>query len=141
MILGKSETNKINTMNMTSPGGVQASSLKGKLQRLEETVKTISEEINHYKKEVEKLRGEKSELENILKMKTQEVKSTLDTEIIRCEDELKRNFNQQKAENSKLQQQIAQLKTEKTSLQQQLLTLQRRIAEIEMQVGNEEGAQ
>jgi hypothetical protein len=39
----------------------------------------------------------------------------------------KRHFNFQKAENSRIQQQITALKGEKTALQQQLLGLQRRI--------------
>ena len=39
----------------------------------------------------------------------------------------KRHFNFQKAENSRIQQQITSLKGEKTALQQQLLGLQRRI--------------
>ena len=47
----------------------------------------------------------------------------------------KRHFNFQKAENSRIQQQITSLKGEKTALQQQLLGLQRRITELEMQVG------
>ncbi len=59
---------------------------------------------------------------------------------------MKRNFAQQKAENGRLQQQIISLKTEKTALQQQLLgisyyktkALQRRIAELELQVGQDE---
>lgn len=49
----------------------------------------------------------------------------------------KRHFNFQKAENSRIQQQITALKGEKTALQQQLLGLQRRITELEMQVGSE----
>lgn len=50
----------------------------------------------------------------------------------------KRHFNFQKAENSRIQQQITALKGEKTALQQQLLGLQRRITELEMQVGSED---
>ena len=50
---------------------------------------------------------------------------------------MKRHFNFQKAENSRIQQQITALKGEKTALQQQLLGLQRRITELEMQVGSE----
>jgi hypothetical protein len=49
----------------------------------------------------------------------------------------KRHFNFQKAENSRIQQQITALKGEKTALQQQLLGLQRRITELEMQVGSD----
>ncbi|OMJ72970.1 hypothetical protein SteCoe_28454 [Stentor coeruleus] len=71
-------------------------------------------------------------------MKISDVRKSLMNEIARVEDEMKRHFAHQKAENSRLQQQITQLKGEKTSLQQQLLGLQRRIAELENQIGNED---
>ena len=51
---------------------------------------------------------------------------------------MKRHFAHQKAENRRLQQQITALKGEKTALQQQLIGLQRRISELEMQVGTED---
>jgi predicted nucleic acid-binding Zn-ribbon protein len=44
---------------------------------------------------------------------------------------------QQRAENTKLSQQIAAIKTEKTSLQKNLLALQKRIQELELQIGGE----
>ena len=53
-------------------------------------------------------------------------------------DEMKRHFSHQRAENSRLQIQISQLKTEKTVLQNQLIALQRRISDLEMQVGNDD---
>ena len=67
--------------------------------------------------------------------------------FVRVEDDMKRNFGGQKGENNRLQQQITLLKQEKTNLQQNLLckhdcvtcaALQRRIADLEMQVGNDE---
>ena len=87
---------------------------------------------------METLRTEKGTLEKVLSMNTESVRKTLTTEINRVEEEMKRNFAQQKAENNRLQQQIITLKTEKTHLQQELLALQRRIAELELQVGSEE---
>ena len=59
-------------------------------------------------------------------------------DIYRIEEELKRNLAQQRAENTKLSQQIAAIKQEKTELQKKLLALQRRIAELELQIGGEE---
>ena len=85
------------------------------------------------------LRSEKQTLENVLTMKAQDVRKSITSEIGRVEDEMKRNFSQQKGENSRLQQQITGLKSEKTQLQQQLLALERRIAELELQVGAEDG--
>jgi len=60
---------------------------------------------------------------------------TMVADVQRMQDEVKRHFAQQKADNSRLQQQITTLKGEKTSLQQQILGLQRRIQEIEEQIG------
>mmetsp|Transcript_71729 Transcript_71729/g.83395 ORF Transcript_71729/g.83395 Transcript_71729/m.83395 type:complete len:165 (-) Transcript_71729:86-580(-) len=119
-------------------GGANPASLKGKLMSLEEMIKTVSDEMNFHKKEVQVLKSEKDTLESVLSMKTQDVKKTLTNELMRIDEEMKRHFQHQKAENARLQQQITALKGEKTALQQQLLGLQRRISELEMQVGNEE---
>ncbi|CAG9330550.1 unnamed protein product [Blepharisma stoltei] len=121
-------------------GGQTASgsaSLKGKLLSLEEMIRQITEEMNFHKKEVQILRSEKDTLENVLNMKVNDVRKSLMNEISRVEEEMKRHFSHQKAENSRLQQQITQLKGEKTALEQQLIALQRRISELENQVGNE----
>lgn len=56
-------------------------------------------------------------------------------DVQRMQDEVKRHFAQQRADNTRMQQQITTLKGEKTSLQQQILGLQRRIQEIEEQIG------
>ena len=114
------------------------SSLKGKLMSLEETVRMLNDEINNHKREVQVLRSEKDTLESVLNQKIMEVRKGLMQEISRIEDDMKRNFAQQKSENMRLQQQITGLKGEKTALQQQLLSLQRRISELESQIGSEE---
>jgi chromosome segregation ATPase len=127
--------------SMATVGGTSASgsaSLKGKLVSLEKLVQALTEDLNYHKKEVQVLRSEKETLENVLNLKTQDVRNSLMTEISRVEDEMKRHFAHQKAENSRLQQQITQLKGEKTALQQQLLGLQRRINELELQIGRED---
>ena len=55
----------------------------------------------------------------------------------RSEEEMRRNHATQKAENQKTQAAIAVLKTEKTNLHQHLLDLRRRIAELELMIGEE----
>lgn len=125
-------------MQSGSMSGSGSASLKGKLLSLEEMIRALTEEMNFHKKEVQILRSEKDTLENVLNMKTQDVRKSLMNEIYRVEEEMKRHFAHQKAENNRLQQQINQLKGEKTALQQQLLALQRRISELELQVGNDE---
>jgi hypothetical protein len=51
-------------------------------------------------------------------MKTQDVRKNLTNSLYKVEEEMKRHFSHQKAENSRLQQQITAIKVEKTSLEQ-----------------------
>mmetsp|Transcript_2478 Transcript_2478/g.3436 ORF Transcript_2478/g.3436 Transcript_2478/m.3436 type:complete len:144 (+) Transcript_2478:17-448(+) len=113
------------------------SSLKTKLGGLEEMIRQVNEEIQFSKREVQMLRQEKEQLENVLSHKSTEVRKNLQVEAERVDEELKRNLGSQKAENVKLQAQIGQLKAEKTQLQQNLIGLQRRIGELELSIGAE----
>ena len=79
------------------------SNLKGKLVSLEDMIKTLAEELNYHKKEVQVLRGEKETLESVLTLKTQEVRKTLTNENFKVEEEMKRHYAHQKAENSRIQ--------------------------------------
>ena len=115
-----------------------AATLKGKLQTLEESISIVAEEMNAHKKEVASLKSEKDSLTELLRLKNNEVKQTVTQELNKVEEEMKRHFAHQKAENSRLQQQISQLKTEKTVLSNQLQAIQRRIVDLEMQVGNDD---
>lgn len=124
--------------NFGTTNSSNAASLKGKLQGLEEAIQQVAEEMNTHKKDVTSLKNEKDTLQEILKLKTHEVKTTLVQELNKVEEEMKRHFSHQKAENARLQQQISLLKTEKTVLQNQLIALQRRITDLEMQVGNDD---
>mmetsp|Transcript_26014 Transcript_26014/g.32445 ORF Transcript_26014/g.32445 Transcript_26014/m.32445 type:complete len:124 (-) Transcript_26014:248-619(-) len=99
------------------------SSLKTKLGGLEEMIRQVNEEIQFSKREVQMLRQEKEQLENVLSHKSTEVRKNLQVEAERVDEELKRNLGSQKAENVKLQAQIGQLKAEKTQLQQNLIGL------------------
>lgn len=130
----------INTQgSMNSLTNAGSASLKGKLLSLEELVKSITEEMNIHKKEVQLLRSEKETLETILNMKISDVRNSLMNEIAKVEDEMKKHFAHQKAENFRLQQQITQLKGEKTALHAQMMKLQSRISELESQVGADDG--
>ena len=121
-------------LNMTTNPG----SLKAKLNAIETLLKTLNDEMNVHKKEVTMLKNEKENLENALNTKSTGIKEAIMQELEVIENEMKRHFSHQKAENSRLQQQITSLKGEKTSLQQQLIGLQRRIVELEMHIGGEE---
>ena len=124
--------------NFAGANSSNAATLKGKLASLEEQIQLVADEMNTHKKDVVSLKNEKDTLQEILKLKTHEVKNTLLQELNKVEDEMKRHFSHQTSENSRLQQQITSLKAEKTALQNQLIALQRRISDLEMQVGTDD---
>lgn len=109
--------------------------LKGKLASLEDFIAMQNEELAAQRQEIESLRNDKQNIEQHYQAQLQELKKTMVADVQRMQDEVKRHFAQQKADNTRLQQQITTLKGEKTSLQQQILGLQRRIQEIEEQIG------
>ena len=84
---------------------------------MQDMVRGVNDDIQYNKREVQMLRQEKEQLENVLSHKATEVRKNLQLEAQRVEDELKRNLAAQKAENVKLQNQIGNLKQEKTQLQ------------------------
>jgi chromosome segregation ATPase len=94
--------------------------------------------MNEHKSDLARLKNEKDSLQEALKGKTTEVRQTLLLELTKVEDDMKRHFAQQKSENQRLVQQIMNLKVEKTGLTNQLIALQRRISDLEMQVGNDD---
>eukprot|EP00744_Colponema_vietnamica_P006017 GILI01008770.1.p1 GENE.GILI01008770.1~~GILI01008770.1.p1 ORF type:complete len:168 (-),score=40.88 GILI01008770.1:323-826(-) len=117
-------------LSLSSP-----SNLKGKIQALEEIIDNQSEELNNQRAAVQTLLADKSKMEATIDFKIHEARKQFSNELLRLEEEMKRHFSHQKAENSRLQQQITALKGEKTSMQQQMLGMQRRIAELEEIVG------
>ncbi|KAL4437607.1 hypothetical protein ABPG74_017845 [Tetrahymena malaccensis] len=128
----------LSVANGTQQLGQNPASLKGKLQNLEETTKAVSDELSMHKKELQILKSEKDTLQQVLKVKTDDVQNTLTNELKRLEDEMRRHFNHQKAETHRIQTQINTLKAEKTSLAQTLNGLEHRIQDLEMNVGNHE---
>ena len=90
--------------------------IKGKMAALEEMIMQLGDELSYHKKEVQVLRSEKETLESVLTMKTQDVRKTLTNENFKVEEEMKRHYAHQKAENSRIQQQVTALKGEKTAL-------------------------
>ena len=64
----------------------------------------LADELQYHKKEVQVLRSEKETLESVLTMKTQDVRKTLTNENFKVEEEMKRHYAHQKAENSRIQQ-------------------------------------
>ena len=90
------------TQGTFAPPADKGGSLKTTLTKLEDMIRSVNEDISFNKREVQMLRQEKEQLENVLSHKSAEVRKTLQLEAARVEDELKRNLAQQKIENVKL---------------------------------------
>lgn len=132
------QQNQTITSNLPNQNIVNSNNLKGKLSILEEKIQEIAKEMAQHKAEVIDLKNQKNNLQETLKNKTAKVKTNLLQDIDKVEDEMKRHFAHQTSENGRLQQKITSLKSEKTTLQNQLIALQRRISDLEMQVGTDD---
>lgn len=130
-----SSSNQNNGFVMTNSPGP---SLKGKFHVLEDSVQQVSEELNAHRRDFEDMQSHSNKIQKTIVTKSTNVKENLKKEIEKCEDEMKRHFSHQKAENSRLQQQISQLKSEKQVVSSQMTALNRRIADIESQIGNDD---
>lgn len=76
----------------TQSTSTNTANLKGKLNSLEDMIKTLAEELNYHKREVQLLRAEKETLESVLTLKTQEVRKALTNENFKVEEEMKRHY-------------------------------------------------
>lgn len=118
-------------------GADNTAHLKGKLNNLNDTIRQLQEFLNTHKKEVQILRSEKETLEQVLTMKQGDTKKALTNELHRVEEEIKRHYANQKAEGTRLQQQLTQLKNDKTALEKDIIRMQKRIEELELQIGSD----
>ena len=74
----------------------------------------------------------------MLEAKKVETITSLNTKLFKVDDELKKHLAHQKAENSRLQQQITQLKGDKTTISEQLLNLDSEIKDLQTHVGHDD---
>merc|ERR1712072_1573648 len=104
----------LNTMNQTRDtfNSLTPTGLKGKLASLEDFISMQNEELAARRQEIESLRNDKQNIEQHYQAQLQELKKTMVADVQRMQEEVKRHFAHQKAENSRLQQQITTLKGE-----------------------------
>ncbi len=74
----------------------------------------------------------------MLNFKTDEVKSTILEELLKVYDDMRRHFAHQRSENNRLDNRILQLKNERIVLKNNLNMLDKRLKDLEMQVGHED---
>ena len=126
---------EVKDINKNQLGSSSSQTLKSKIQSLEITIAEVHKAINDNISDIKELEKEKNEHKEELKQKTEDMKKTLIVELNNVEVEMKKHLSVQKDENTRLQKLITQLKGEKTVLMNKLIALQRRITDMENQVG------
>ena len=127
--------NDLKDINKNQIGPSSSTTLKSKIQSLETVIAEVHKAINDNITDIKELEREKNEHKEELKQKTEDMKKTLIVELNNVEVEMKKHLAVQKDENTRLQKLITQLKGEKTVLMNKLIALQRRITDMENQVG------
>ena len=74
-------------------------------------------------------------MEDFIAMKAGKIEEDVEGSINKMDQEIQKSLSHQKAENSRLQQQITQLKSDNTVINNKLAQVQKRIEDIELQVG------
>jgi len=136
----KEDTGSLNAFSIKD-GNINSSNaatLKGKVSTIEDSVNELAGELGAHSGEIGNLENECSSVNELLKNKTKEVKETLWQELVKIESEIDRHINSQKAEGSRLDQQIKSLRKEKIDLAKELNELQMRLKDLEEQVGFDE---
>ena len=131
---GAEDMKDVNKNKMSSSN----TTLKTKIQSLENTIKEVHKAIQDNISDIKELEKEKNEHKDELKQKTEDMKKTIIVELNNVEVEMKKHLSVQKDENTRLQKLITQLKGEKTVLMNKLIALQRRITDMENQVGTDD---
>ena len=129
---------EVKDINKNQIGPSSSTTLKSKIQSLEKAIEEVHKAINDNISDIKELEKEKNEHKEELKQKTDDMKKTLIVELNNVEVEMKKHLAVQKDENTRLQKLITQLKGEKTVLMNKLIALQRRITDMENQVGTDD---
>jgi chromosome segregation ATPase len=113
----------------------QVGSYKGKLQSLENETKHNLYEMENHKDSITLMKVQTDNLKRELKESCENTRSDLSDDLIRLEERYKVEFNKQKTKNVQLNQNISELKKETTNVRNLLIELKRRMADLQLRVG------
>lgn len=116
---------------------VTITSLSSKYKVLENNLKEVINELVEHKKQFKYFRDSQENMEEVIVNKGDQLKENIEISIQKMDGEIQKSLSHQKAENSRLQQQINQLTIDEGIIKNQLIFLQKRIEDIELQVGQE----
>eukprot|EP00931_Biecheleriopsis_adriatica_P073777 TRINITY_DN4799_c1_g1_i1.p1 TRINITY_DN4799_c1_g1~~TRINITY_DN4799_c1_g1_i1.p1 ORF type:complete len:128 (+),score=46.14 TRINITY_DN4799_c1_g1_i1:76-459(+) len=111
--------------------------MKGQVHDMANTLQKQNEDLGIEKGHMHTIRTENASSNTGMQGQLNDIERYFRDDIDRMTKEFMVQVRMQEAENVRLQQQVTQLKGEKTSIHQQVIALQRRIEEIEEEIGHE----
>ncbi|MCQ2820283.1 MAG: hypothetical protein MJ252_23705 [archaeon] len=111
------------------------SSLRSRYYVLEQNLNEVLNELEEEKKNRDDVFSGQGNMEDFIALKASKIEDDVEGSIDKMDSEIQKSLSHQKAENSRLQQQITQLKGDNTVITNQLKAVQKRIEDIELQVG------
>ena len=109
-------------------------SLTTKYNILEENLNQLLRAMDEHKKDFQNFSNNQDNLPEIIDGKSRQLEDNVGSSITRMDGEIQKSLSHQKAENSRLEQQIAQLNSDEIVIKNQLLAVQKRIDDIQLQI-------
>jgi septal ring factor EnvC (AmiA/AmiB activator) len=114
---------------------VTMSSLKTKYEILEENYLQLVKAVKDNNTELGVFDGKREMFLTSIDDKAKQIEDNVGNSITKMDAEIQKSLSHQKAENSRLDQQINQLKVDNNIIKNQLLIVQKRIEDIQVQIG------
>lgn len=114
-----------------------AISLSTKYRVLVDNLNNVINDLAEQKKSMASFRDSQVDTEALIAEKGDQLKDNIESSISKMDGEIQKSLSHQKAENSRLDQQITQLKSENTIIKNKLAAVQKRIDDILLQIGTE----
>ena len=112
-------------------------SLATKYKLLQENLNQVVNDLVEQRKQLKNFRTNQDDIQGLIGEKGDQLTENIESSIQKMDGEIQKSRSHQKAENSRLQQQITQLNTDNTIIKNQLLVVQKRIEDISLQIGQE----
>ncbi len=112
-------------------------SLATKYKLLQENLNQVVNDLVEQRKQLKNFRTNQDDIQGLIGEKGDQLTENIESSIQKMDGEIQKSLSHQKAENSRLQQQITQLNTDNTIIKNQLLVVQKRIEDISLQIGHE----
>lgn len=112
-------------------------SLATKYKLLQENLNQVVNDLVEQRKQLKNFRTNQDDIQGLIGEKGDQLTENIESSIQKMDGEIQKSLSHQKAENSRLQQQITQLNTDNTIIKNQLLAVQKRIEDISLQIGQE----